>query len=296
MWPGFGNALLVTGNQKYVDVLRRQMDNLYAQKKVVNGRVMIPQNYGEKGLKTEPPIFKMVNGELYWEEKILTEPGWYNWTTDLMIPQLTDIYLWSMDRKDLERIPVEGWIAFLEGENPDYPEEALQNAFSYIQNQMEQVRNDPTTPDTRCANLAYVINPSEIPVITLYKLMLGCHLYPRIFIPHARVRYFDPEKKRAGIPEDVGSLVTEMNKDMTKVTLVNINQVEPRDVIVQTGAFGEHQCVRVETGGKVFPVNNRFFHVHLAPGAGSELIIYAQRYSNPPTLAFPWHGDRVPLP
>ena len=38
-WPGFGNALLVTGDQGYVDVLRRQMDNIYAQKKVENGKI-----------------------------------------------------------------------------------------------------------------------------------------------------------------------------------------------------------------------------------------------------------------
>ncbi len=41
-WPGFGNALLLTGDQAYVDVLRRQMDNIYAQKKVENGQSPAP--------------------------------------------------------------------------------------------------------------------------------------------------------------------------------------------------------------------------------------------------------------
>ena len=33
-WPGFGNAFLLSGDPSFVQVLRRQMDNLYAQKKV----------------------------------------------------------------------------------------------------------------------------------------------------------------------------------------------------------------------------------------------------------------------
>jgi hypothetical protein len=37
-WPGFSNAFLLTGDQSYIDVLRRQMDNIYAHKKVVDGK------------------------------------------------------------------------------------------------------------------------------------------------------------------------------------------------------------------------------------------------------------------
>jgi hypothetical protein len=33
-WPGFGNGLLLSGDQTFVDTLRKQMDLLYAQKKV----------------------------------------------------------------------------------------------------------------------------------------------------------------------------------------------------------------------------------------------------------------------
>ena len=155
------------------------------------------------------------------------------------------------------------------------------------------MRDDPTTPETRLADWAMGFNPAT--TRELIQLMLGGYLTGRMWILHCRVRYFDPINRRAGIPEDVASLVTEINKEMTKVTLVNVNQVEPRDVIVQTGAFGEHQCVRVEIGGKVYPVNHRFFNVRLAPGSGEELIIYVNRYTNQPTLAFPWHGDMVPL-
>ena len=90
-WPGFGNALLLTGDQSYVDVLRRQMDNIYAQKKVENGKTLLPQMYGDpSGYKHNGP------------------PSWYHYTPNLHTDRLTEIYFWSMDRKDLERVPKAG--------------------------------------------------------------------------------------------------------------------------------------------------------------------------------------------
>ena len=163
MWPGFGNALMLTGDQAYVDVLRRQLDNIYAQKKMVDGQLMVPHNYGVKGPKTGPPHFKKINGELFWEEPNTGEPGWYNWTNSLFVSELIDIYMWSMNRKDLERIPKTGWIAFLEGKDPDYPEQALRRELSFIRNQVEGMRNDPTTPDTRLADWPLGLNPGSHP-------------------------------------------------------------------------------------------------------------------------------------
>ena len=57
----------------------------------------------------------------------------------------------------------------------------------------------------------------------------------------------DPARNRGEIPENVAALVSELTDDFVGVTLVNINQTEQRDVIVQTGGYGEHQCLRVET-------------------------------------------------
>ncbi len=46
-WPGFSNALMLSGDQSFIGVLRRQMDNIYAQKKVIDGKTMLPQMYGD---------------------------------------------------------------------------------------------------------------------------------------------------------------------------------------------------------------------------------------------------------
>ena len=55
-------------------------------------------------------------------------------------------------------------------------------------------------------------NPATVP--TLVNLMLG-GLYPgHVGSPlHCRVRYFDPEKHRAGLPDDVAALVAFLLSD-----------------------------------------------------------------------------------
>jgi len=117
---------------------------------------------------------------------------------------------------------------------------------------------------------------------------MGGNLTDRIWSLHARVRYFDTDKRRAGLPEDVAALVTKMEGGTTWITLVNTSPVESRNMYVQTGAFGEHQCTSVRVGDKEYPVNYRAFAVSLAPGSGSELVIKTKRYANPPTFSFPW--------
>ena len=111
---------------------------------------------------------------------------------------------------------------------------------------------------------------------------------------HCQLRYFDPVRRRPGLPDDVAALVTDITNDTVEVTLVNVSRAEARDVVVQTGAYGEHQCERTEIGGEAYPVGHRFFHVRLAPGAGAELVIYRTRFANKPTFAFPWRGDKAP--
>ena len=260
MWPGFGNAYLLTGDPKYIDVLRRQMDNLYAQKKTVNGRLMLPNGYGDN--------------------------GWYNWTPNLFTNRLMEIYMWSMKPEDLERIPKTGWIAYLQGQNPQYPEEALRRDFGRIRRQLEEMRNDPTTPDTRLADWPMQFNP----VVTdnLVNLMLGGYLTANIWTLHSRVRYFDPVERRSGLPEDVAALVERLTGDEMTLTLVNVNQTDARTVVVQAGGHGEHRFSSATVGGKAVQIDSPVVTVRLGPGAGSQIRFTMKRYANQPTLAQPW--------
>jgi hypothetical protein len=195
--------------------------------------------------------------------------------------------MWSMDRGDLERLPLTGWIGYLEGKEPDYPEEILRGQLSELRERLRFMRRDPTTPDSRLADWAMILNP--VKTHELVKLMMGGYLHGRIWVPHVRVRYFDPLSERAGIPADVAALVTGMGDSWVDLTLVNLSQVATRELVVQTGAYGEHQCLSVQFDGSRLAVGERFFKVLLAPGAGGKLRISMRRYVNQPNLAFPWH-------
>jgi hypothetical protein len=217
------------------------------------------------------------------------EQGWYNWTANLYTHRLLEIYLWSMDRKDLERVPRDGWVEFLEGGNPNYPAEALRADLARIRDTIHKVDNDPTTPDTRLADWPMLLNPAE--TNTLTNLTLGGYLAGNIWTLHSRLRYFDPARRRSGLPEDVGALVEKLTADGVTVTLVNVNQIEPRTVIVQAGGYGEHLFESATAGGRTTALGDSVATVRIEPGAGAKLEFKMKRYANQPTLAQPWNRE-----
>lgn len=198
-----------------------------------------------------------------------------------------DLWYWTQKPEDRQRIGGGGWVAFLEGQNPDFPEQALQRDISSINPKIERMRADTTPPEKRLADNMMGYNP--VVAGTLMQLMWGA-LPTGIDggLIHARLRYFDPARKRAGIPQDVGALVSELGDTRTVVTLVNLSKTEPRTVIVQGGAYGEHQINAVVSGDTAIPVNGPFFTVELAPGTGQKLTLEMKRYANSPTVKFPW--------
>ncbi|MEX0927372.1 MAG: hypothetical protein WD208_11790 [Dehalococcoidia bacterium] len=79
-----------------------------------------------------------------------------------------------------------------------------------------------------------------------------------------------------------------LSADETAVTLVNLNPVKERTLVVQGGAYGEHQVVSVTAEGREIEVDHPHFTVHLAPGSGERLLIRMNLYVNQSTFAFPW--------
>jgi len=269
-WPGFSNALMLTGDQSFVGVLRKQLDNIYANKKVENGKTLLPQMYGD------PKGYKGTGA-----------PSWYHYTGNLFQDRLAEIYFLSMDRKDLERVPIRGFIGFLEGKDPDYPVKALQADMEQVRKTMRKIETDITTADTRLADYLQDLNPPETDALA--NLTMGAYFSGgRIWALHSRFRYFDPVRRRAGLPEDVGALVEKLEADGATLTLVNVDPIEARTVIVQAGGYGEHRFDSVEVNGKTQTVSGPLLNVRLEPGAGARLRFRMARYVNPPTLAQPW--------
>ena len=107
-----------------------------------------------------------------------------------------------------------------------------------------------------------------------------------------RVRHFDGQQKRPGLPADVGALVTKMTVDTAELQLVNLNITAPRDVIVQAGAMGEHNftSVNVNDGQTNYTVsvNEKSLHVKLPPYTQIDLELGMHRFVNTPSYKHPW--------
>jgi hypothetical protein len=72
------------------------------------------------------------------------------------------------------------------------------------------------------------------------------------------------------------------------LTLVNINPVEARTIIVQAGGYGEHQFEEVKIDGRSTPVGGGpLLSLRLESGCDGRLEFRMTRYRNPPTLAHP---------
>jgi hypothetical protein len=276
---GFMNAYLLSGgDDKYLDVWRKTADRFDAARKDVDGKMSTPRMYGDQGFYSY-------------------KPGNYNFN-------FLEIYHLSMKASDRARCEETDWYHFLEGKNPGYPVKALRDGLARIRKQMAAVAADTTSPDMRLADSALDINPASVTALTQ---LMECGLY----IQHpgwanstpgqggcllfSRLRYFDPERRRAGLPEDVAALVEGWSDDSLTVTFVNISPSRARSLIVQGGAYGEHQIASVSDGKAQMAVNAASFPLRLAPGAGARLTLRMKRFANDPTLSLPWESTIADL-
>ncbi len=258
---GFMNAYLLTGDDRYLDSWRKQIDAINKHKKTIDGRVMYPTMYGDN--------------------------GWYAYVPQRYTKNARELYYLSMKAEDRSRMAADRWMDYLEGKDERYPEDALRADLERVRRRVAGMRSDTTTPDTRLADDPLRFGKAD--VTSLMELMLGgIHLDRNAAVLHSRLRYFDPVRRRAGLPEDVAARVEKLTADSAVVTLVNINQLDARTLVVQAGGYGEHEFLTVQVGGRETAVHGVCFTVYLAPGAGARLVLTMRRYANQPTFAFPW--------
>jgi hypothetical protein len=258
---GFNNALLVSGDQKYVDAWRSMMDAVNAHAREVDGRKQYPTMHGAD--------------------------GWYGWRNVPWNVGALEVWYWSQKPQDLERTSGDRWIGFLQGRDPSYPEQSLERDLKVIQQRLTEIRRDTTAPAKRLADNMLNYNPAATDAMV--QLMWGALLPGREGgLLNARLRYFDPTRKRAGVPQEVAALVSELSDTRTTVTLINLNPSQPRTVIVQGGGYGEHQLLSVTSGDRTTPIDGPLLTVQLDPGCGQTLVLEMRRYANTPTVLHPW--------
>ncbi len=86
---GFGNAYFLTGDDRFLDAWRNQIDAVNSHSRVENGQTVYPHMFGDK--------------------------GWYDYRPEPYRHGVLELYYWSMKEADRQRVPDSGWLAFLEG-------------------------------------------------------------------------------------------------------------------------------------------------------------------------------------
>lgn len=285
------NATLLTGDLSFLDFPRSQMDLLWNLGRQEEGLWKIPHRHGDG--------------------------GWYDYRP--LDPRLP-IHLWSLSQESsdwqrLQRFPdfeawgrVSGrrdkgdqahsapWVRFVTGQNPGYPEAILRANYAEVRRRLEVMRADTGDPREWDVHHWQQINP--VCLEGLVQLTLGAPqpIYHGGLL-HCRVRYFDAQRRRPGLPPGVAALVERLTPQGFLLRLVNVDPLEGQDVLVQAGAFGEHEFGEVrcldESGvpkDQGLLVNANVFRVQLAPGCGATLQIATRRFVHRPSYAFPWHA------
>jgi len=253
---GFGIGLLLSGDRGYMEPLRRQIANLYAAKKVENGRVLLPRKYGDN--------------------------GWYSYSRNEYLDVQRDIYLFTFDRTNLEGLSRDPWIQYLDGKNPSYPVEALRGDREDVRRRVEGIRADQSVDFERASDYTQRFNPARNDA--LVNLALGGNAPGHSGnILHSRLFYLDPARNRVGLPDDVAALVESITPEGVRVRLVNLDTANSKEVVVRAGAYGEHQFTRVNGEAS----EDNALRVRLAPGAGGTLELGMKLFAHSPTAPRP---------
>jgi hypothetical protein len=133
------------------------------------------------------------------------------------------------------------WFLYLHGKNENYPATALAMALGQVARRMRLMETEVISgPGGVNIHFWQEVQPIVTEILT--QLTLGA---PQVLynggLQVARIRYFDADAGRIGLPHEVAALVTKITKDETWVELVNTSITQTRRVVLLAGAFGEHQ-------------------------------------------------------
>ena len=276
-------AHLMTGDRRYLEFLRKHIDSLLQLAVERDGTLQAPS--------------RCLDGE--WTE--YAEPG----SSD-------PIHLWatSMEERDharLQRLRIgveqewlsvqslgprgtddRAWTLYLDGDLPDYPERILQANYLEVCRRLDMVMQDDS--DLALVNEHHWQERNPVLTEALAHLTTGG---PQAVywggLAQGRLRYFDADRRRPGLPEDVAALVTGLSAARADVTLVNLSPSRPRQLLIGAGSFGEHRFSRAEAvGGESINVDGSYLKVELRPGSEIDLRLGMDRYCNKPSYALPW--------
>jgi hypothetical protein len=315
-------ANMVTGDPRYLDLLRSQLDMLRSHAKTLDGELLFPYRYGPQGWFDYRPLEVREPSHLWnasmrdedWQriQQILAGyrygPRPYDNYNDYAMPVTGHkTYHWQSNGREMhwtavvsngdigdvmqeqEELNEAPRLLYLAGKNADFPEKILTANYREVLRRIDlsrHIKDIFRVPDLISEYLV-ALNP----VVThglVYLTMGGPEALYNCGLLQVRLRYFDADRLRPGLPEDVAALVEKIEPARVVVQLVNLSPLATRRLIVQAGAFGEHQFTTVGDGARQYVVNGKYFGVEFPPATGVRIDAGMRRFVNRPSYALPW--------
>jgi len=278
------NAVLLTGDLGYLDIPRSQIDYLINLGRMEDGQLQIPYRHTDEGWISYRPLEPQHFAQLWYMSQDERDRAAIEQFPQVQTRWL-DVAPGSSKGDDIHFGP---WYCYLDGRNPDYPRRILEAQYAEMLRRLDKMRADDGDPQEWDVHHWQNINP----VRTEALVQLTCGGPQIVYhggLLHVRLRYFDAEARRPGLPPDVAALVTDLDGESVTVQLVNANPMFERRVILQAGAFGEHRFSEVKSskGDAPVSVNGRHVEVTLPPGRSVTLRCGMARYCNAPSYAQP---------
>ncbi|NND09539.1 MAG: hypothetical protein HKN87_24475 [Saprospiraceae bacterium] len=309
-------AYLLSRDGKYLDLLRSQLDQLLGRAIITpEGQMLVPYRRNLKGWHSYRPMMIRDLAHLYhasmnssdWKRIADMQPGhrfrplategtWGTNTLDHLDSEKYEAgepFIWSEEMvlgdRTMGMSEYARWMYYA-GKNPEWPLEALRADFEEMTRRMEFMRNDPRPITDINKDDTYPNNPVIIKALQQTTMGTPQTIYFGGLL-RARLRYFDMDNHRPGLPADVAALVDGLEKSKTSVRLLNLHPVESRKLVIQAGAFGEHTIVAATDKFAKNPipisVNSKYFEVVLPPSTSVHLHLDMKLFSNDPSYAFP---------
>ncbi|NKB68459.1 MAG: hypothetical protein GKR89_15460 [Candidatus Latescibacteria bacterium] len=300
-------AVLLSGDMGYLDLLRSQLTMLLDNaKQGEDGQLLVPGRYDRHGWTDFRPPRLLEFAHLYHASMAKADRA--------LIEQLRHgdrVRDWNQVSPASDRRTQESEHArfqYYDGQNGAWPEQILQAEHLYAQAFMETIRAEKRDLQTLLRDNQWPPNPVVTKGLTQVTTGAPQTVYNGGLL-RATVRYFDAQRQRPGLPEDVAALVDELGDESVGLQLVNLSPRHSRTLICQAGAFGEHIFAEVSyDGGDTEPLRDNpsrwlrdrpvpgqasaqidapHFCVRLAPGAGIKIRAGLRRFARQPSYDVP---------
>jgi hypothetical protein len=322
------NAVLMTGDYSYLDLPRSQFDLIWSLRKEEDGVIKVPHRHFDSGwadyrLPSARHMIYIWTTSMAQEDldRIMALPR-DNDSDVIYIPGVSGGKKVEGDPKGSPWVGRDTkhyiantlpWFQFVHGHLPNYPVEILKANLELIKIQLHKMRSNtgnPRTWETYDPATADVVVGLDLrvpgynihawqefnPVYFegLAQMLFGAPMHiSHGGLQHSKVRYFDGEKSRPGLPEDVSAMVDQVSADALRVVVANLNKIQARTLILQAGSFGENRFDKVTISGEdgstsTHDVNSKWLTLDLAAGSGATLNFTYSRYVNKPTYETPY--------